>query len=153
MLLKIVYLLVRRVLSLAILAFRSDLAKDAELLVLRHENAVLRRHAGRVRYEPADRMWFAALARLLPRRLWTDIFPVTPATLLAWHRKLRASPQTVETSVVVIMAQEGAVLAAPAPGRGRLEPARCSCSQGPQGSPGSRAARRAVARQRDAQHP
>jgi putative transposase len=89
-LLKIVYLLVRRVLSLAVLAFRSDLAKDAELLVLRHENAVLRRNAGRVRYEPADRMWFAALARLLPRRRWTDIFPVTPPTLLAWHRKLAA---------------------------------------------------------------
>ena len=91
MLLKIVYLLVRRVLGLAVLAFRRDLAKDAELLVLRHENAVLRRHAGRVRYEPADRVWFAALARLLPRRRWTDIFPVTPATLLAWHRKLAAS--------------------------------------------------------------
>jgi putative transposase len=89
-LLKIVYLLVRRVLSLAVLAFRSDLVKDAELLVLRHENAVLRRNAGRVRYEPADRMWFAALARLFPRRRWTDIFPVTPATLLAWHRKLAA---------------------------------------------------------------
>ena len=52
MLLKIVYLLTCRMLSLAVLVFRSDLAKDAELLVLRHENAVLRRHAGRVRYEP-----------------------------------------------------------------------------------------------------
>ena len=90
MLLKIVYLLVRRVLGLAVLVFRGDRAKDAELLVLRHENAVLRRHAGRVRYEPADRVWFAALARLLPRRRWTEIFPVTPATLLAWHRKLAA---------------------------------------------------------------
>jgi transposase len=89
-LLKIVYLLVRRVLGLAVLAFRGDLAKDAELLALRHENAVLHRNVGRVRYEPADRMWFAALARLLPRRRWTDIFPVTPATLLAWHRKLAA---------------------------------------------------------------
>ena len=52
MLLKIVYLLTCRVLSLAVLVFRGDLAKDAEWLVLRHENAVLRRHAGRVRYEP-----------------------------------------------------------------------------------------------------
>ena len=58
-LLKIVYLLVRRVLGLVVLVFRKDLAKDAELLVLRHENAVLRRHAGRFRYEPADRVWFA----------------------------------------------------------------------------------------------
>ena len=90
MLLKIVYLLVRRLLSLAVLVFRGDRAKDAELLVLRHENAVLRRHVGRVRYEPADRVWFAALARLIPRSRWTEVFPVTPATLLAWHRKLAA---------------------------------------------------------------
>ena len=86
-LIKIVYLLVRRLLGLAVLVFRKDLAKDAELLVLRHENAVLRRHAGRVRYEPVDQAWFAALARLLPRGRWTGIFPVTPATLLACHRK------------------------------------------------------------------
>ena len=68
--------------------FRCDSAKDAELLVLRHENAVLRRHVGRVRYEPADRLWFAALARLIPRNCWPGIFPVT---LLSWHRKLAAS--------------------------------------------------------------
>ena len=90
MLLKIVYLLVRRISGLAVPVLRKDLAKDAELLVLRHENAVPRRHAGRIRYEPADRVWFAALARLLPRRRWTEIFPVTPATLLAWHPKLAA---------------------------------------------------------------
>jgi hypothetical protein len=70
--------------------FRTDLAKDAELLVLRHENAVLRRHASRVRYEPADRVWLAALARLIPRNHWAEVFPVTPATLLAWHRRLAA---------------------------------------------------------------
>jgi len=87
-LIKVVYLLVRRVLGLAVLLFRGDLAKDAELLVLRHENAVLRRTAGRIRYEPADRVWSAALARLIPRRSWADVFPMTPATLLAWHRKL-----------------------------------------------------------------
>jgi hypothetical protein len=87
-LLKIVYLLTCRLLGLAVLAFRGDRAKDAELLVLRHQNAVLRRHAGRVRYEPGDRVCFAALARRIPRRRWTGIFPVTPATLLAWHRKL-----------------------------------------------------------------
>ncbi len=65
-LLKIIYVLVRRLLSLAALMFRCDSAKDAELLVLRHENAVLRRNVGRVRYEQTDRVWFAALARLLP---------------------------------------------------------------------------------------
>jgi putative transposase len=56
-LLKIVYLLVRWVLGLFVLVWRGDLAKDAELLVLRHENAVLRRHSGRAQYEPADRVW------------------------------------------------------------------------------------------------
>ncbi len=91
MLLKIVYLLTSRVLGLAVLAFRGDLAKDAELLVLRHENAVLRRHAGRMRYQPADRAWFAALARLIPRKRWAEVFPMTPATLLAWHRRLAAT--------------------------------------------------------------
>jgi putative transposase len=89
-LLKIMYLLTCRVLSLAVLVFRGDLAKDAKLLVLRHENAVLRRHAGRVRYEPADRAWFAALARLVPRGRRAEVFSVTPATLLAWHRRLAA---------------------------------------------------------------
>ena len=89
-LLIIVYLLVRRVLGLAVLVFRKDLAKDAELLVLRHENAVLRRNAGRIRYEPTGRVWFAALAQLIPRGRWARVFPVTPATLLAWHRKLAA---------------------------------------------------------------
>ena len=55
MLLKIVYLLTCRALGLVVLAFRSNQAKDAELLVLRHQNAVLRRHAGRARYQPGDR--------------------------------------------------------------------------------------------------
>src|SRR2546429_5125599 len=87
---KIVYLLVRRILGLAVLVSGSDLAKDAGLLVLRHENAVLRRTAGRVRYGPADRVRLAALARLIPRRRWAAIFPVTPATLLAWRRRLAA---------------------------------------------------------------
>ena len=64
-------MLVRRVLGLAVLVFRGDRAKDAELLVLRHENAVLRRQAGRVRYEPADRAWFAALAGLILYRFRT----------------------------------------------------------------------------------
>ena len=90
-LLKILYLLTCRVLSVAVMVFRGDRVQAAELLFLRHENAVLRRHIGRVRYEPADRAWFAALARLIPRRRWTETFPVTPATLLAWHRKLAAA--------------------------------------------------------------
>jgi hypothetical protein len=86
--LKIAYLLMRWLFGLVALVFRGDRAKDAELLVLRHENAVLRRNAGQVRYEPADRAWFAALAQFVPRRRWAGVFPVTPATLLAWHRRL-----------------------------------------------------------------
>jgi transposase InsO family protein len=57
-------------------------------VVLRHENAVLRRQISRVRYQPADRLWLAALSRLIPRHRWGEVFAVTPATLLAWHRRL-----------------------------------------------------------------
>jgi putative transposase len=89
-LLKIVYVLARRILGLVVVLFRGARATAAEVLVLRHQNAVLRRQAGRVRYEPADRAWFAALARIVPRRRWAEVFPVTPATLLAWHRRLAA---------------------------------------------------------------
>ena len=90
MLLKIVYALMCRILGLIVVLFRSDQATVAEVLVLRHENVVLRRQAGRVRYEPADRAWFAALAQIVSRRRWSGVFPVTPATLLAWHRRLAA---------------------------------------------------------------
>ena len=62
--------------------------RNAELLVLRHENAVLRRQISQVRYQPADRLWLAALSRLIPRRRWAEVFTVTPATLLGWHRRL-----------------------------------------------------------------
>jgi putative transposase len=86
-LLKIVCLLMRWLFGLTVLVFRGDRAKNA---VLRHENAVLRRNAGRIRYEPGDRAWFAALTRFIPRRRWAEVFPVTPATLLAWHRRLTA---------------------------------------------------------------
>jgi hypothetical protein len=89
-LLKITYLIMRWLFGLAVLVSRGDQEKNAELLVLRHENAVLRRNAGRVRYEPPDRAWFAVLTRFIPRHRRAEVFPVTPATLLAWHRKLAA---------------------------------------------------------------
>jgi putative transposase len=41
-----------------------------------------------VRYQPADWLWLAALSKLIPRRRWGEVFAVTPATLLAWHRRL-----------------------------------------------------------------
>ncbi|WP_231648592.1 integrase [Saccharothrix sp. NRRL B-16348] len=91
MIVSLLYKVTRRLLSIPSVLLRSEAAKDAELLVLRHENAVLRRQlAGPVRYEPADRLWFAALAGLVDRRRWREVFPVTPGTLLAWHRKLIA---------------------------------------------------------------
>jgi putative transposase len=86
----VVYLLVRCLLGCLMLLTRGEVSRDAELLVLRHENVVLRRQVSRVRYEPGDRLWVAALSRLVPRRRWNEVFAVTPATLLAWHRRLVA---------------------------------------------------------------
>ena len=88
MIFSVVYLLARGLLGCLMVLARRELSKDAALLVLRHENAVLRRRADRVRYQPADRLWLAALSRLIPRRRWGEVFAVTPATLLTWHRRL-----------------------------------------------------------------
>jgi transposase InsO family protein len=82
------YLVVRCLFGSLMVLARRRVSKDAELLVLRHENAVLRRQISRVRYQPGDRLWLAALSRLIPRRRWGEVFAVTPATLLAWHRRL-----------------------------------------------------------------
>ncbi|MBB4921953.1 helix-turn-helix domain-containing protein [Kitasatospora kifunensis] len=91
MIVSLVYRAARNLLSVPAMLLRRDAAKDAELLVLRHENAVLRRQlTAPVRYEPADRLWFAVLSSLIPRRRWAKVFPVTPGTLLAWHRRLIA---------------------------------------------------------------
>lgn len=70
MVISVVYLLVRCLLGCLTVLSRGQASKDAEVLVLRHENAVLRRQVGRVRYEPGDRLWLAALSRLVPRRRW-----------------------------------------------------------------------------------
>ncbi len=88
MLLKIVYMLTCLTLSLILLLFRGDRAILAGVLVLRHQNAVLRRQVGRVRYEPTDQAWFAALVQIVSRPRWAEVSPVTPATHLTWHRKL-----------------------------------------------------------------
>jgi hypothetical protein len=86
-----VYQVARKLLAVPAVLLRRDVAKEAELLVLRHENAVLRRQlTGPVRYDQADRLWLTALSSLIPRRRWAQVFPVTPATLLAWHRRLIA---------------------------------------------------------------
>jgi putative transposase len=81
MILSIVYAVVRRLLSVPGVLLRRERSKDAELLVLRHEYAVLRRQVTRVRYEPGDRLWLA-LSRLIPHRRWAEVFSLTPATSL-----------------------------------------------------------------------
>ena len=87
MIISVACLLARCLLGcLAVLA-RREVSKDAGLLVLRHENAVLRRQVSRARYRPADRLWLAALSKLIPQRRRGEVFAVTPATLLAWHRR------------------------------------------------------------------
>lgn len=90
MVFSVVYLLARCLLRCLMVRGRLEVSKDAELLVLRHENAVLRRQIGRVRYRSGDRLWLAALSRLIPQHRWGEVFAVTPATLLAWHRRLVA---------------------------------------------------------------
>jgi transposase InsO family protein len=82
-----VYLALRRALELLLLCFRSADAKEIEILVLRHELAVLRRQHPRPRLQPADRALLAALSRLVPRARWS-VFLVRPETLLRWHRRM-----------------------------------------------------------------
>jgi hypothetical protein len=69
--------------------FRSSESKEIEILVLRHELEILRRIQPRPRLEPADRVWLAAVSRLLRRERWSA-FSVRPETLLGWHRRLVA---------------------------------------------------------------
>jgi putative transposase len=83
------YLVVCRLLALLVLLARGDRSKELEILVLRHELAILRRQAGRPRFAPSDRLMLAALSRVVPRRCWRA-FPVRPETLLRWHRRLVA---------------------------------------------------------------
>src|ERR1700730_9201142 len=92
MVLSIVTALARNLAMVPAAVLRSRAAKNAEELALRHENAVLRRQIARVHYEPADRIWLAALSRLVPRGRWREVFAVTPTTLLRWHRNSSSCP-------------------------------------------------------------
>jgi hypothetical protein len=85
--LRLLYLIFQHMLGLLLLIGRTSAIKDIELLVLRHEVAVLRRTHPRPRLEWADRAVFAALVGRLPRALRCHRL-VTPGTILRWHRQL-----------------------------------------------------------------
>ena len=93
MLPRLAYLTLCRSIQLLAQLARGDAAKDLEVLVLRHQLAVLRRQTPRPRLEPADRALLAAVSRALPRARWSCFF-VKPETLLRWHRRLVAGAWT-----------------------------------------------------------
>jgi hypothetical protein len=89
MLLSFGYLILCQILRLVVQSLRGERSKDVEILVLRHQVAVLRRQVVRLDLEPTDRVVLSALSRLLPRTRWSTFF-ITPGTLLRWHRELVA---------------------------------------------------------------
>ncbi len=109
--LRLVYLSFLQLMNLLLLLGRSSASKDVELLVLRHEVAVLRRTTPKPRLDWADRAVFAALVRALPKMLRHHRL-VTPGTILRWHRRLVAKKWTyphrvgrrpVENAVAVLI--------------------------------------------------
>ena len=96
--LRLLYLIFLRLLNLLVLLGCSSASKDVELLVLRHEVAVLRRTSPKPRLDWADRAMFAALVRRLPQMLRGHRL-VTPGTILRWHRRLVATKWTYPNRV------------------------------------------------------
>jgi hypothetical protein len=93
MLASLLYLVLRRLLSLVATNHRSDDAAQIEILVLRHQLGVLRRQVKRPVYRRRDRALLAAASRILPKEHW-GAFLVRPETLLRWHRSLVARKWT-----------------------------------------------------------
>ncbi len=108
--LRLAYLALAHVLSWLALLARSDAAKDVEILVLRHELAILRRNP-RPALTWIDRAFLSALSRLLPTQL-RRLRLVSPTTLLRWHARLLARrwtlwvPKTRSPAVASTFVQE-----------------------------------------------
>ncbi len=112
---RLAYLSVLRVFGWLALLARSDRAKDAEILILRHQVAVLQHQVETPQLPRADRAVLAALARLLPRsRLRRLRLIVSPRTLLRWHadlvrrkwpypRRVPGRPRTTKTIRVLVL--------------------------------------------------
>jgi putative transposase len=107
--LRLLYLIFRQLVSLLLLLTRSSMSKDVELLVLRHDVAVLRRANPKPRLDWADRAVFAALARRLPQMLRGHRL-ITPGTILRWHRRLIAKRWTYPHRVGRPPVQDAAVV-------------------------------------------
>ena len=95
MALRLLYQMCTKLLGWIVLHNRSDITKDIEILVLRHQLAVLQRRTPRPRMSWSDRALIAALTRLLPVRRRLGLI-VTPATILRWHRQLIARRWTTQ---------------------------------------------------------
>ena len=93
--LRLIYQMFSKVLSWIVLRTHCDTAKEIEILVLRHQLAVLRRRTPRPRITWTDRALIAALARLLPVRRRIGML-VAPATILRWHHQLVARRWTTQ---------------------------------------------------------
>ena len=93
--LRLIYQMFSKLLGWIVLRTRSDTTKEIEILVLRHQLAVLQRRTPRPRMSWTDRALIAALTRLLPVRRRLGLL-VTPATILRWHRQLIARRWTTQ---------------------------------------------------------
>ena len=97
MLVSLCYVLLRWLLEFVVLRVRSKELKELEIVVLRHELAILRRKTRRPAITAVDRLFLSAASRLLPRARWRS-FIVTPTTLLRWHRRVGRQAVDVRAS-------------------------------------------------------